>query len=89
MVAWLKRDEGSRRYYSDQFEQVFGMPLDEAWQDWIAWERAFQRENLEPVRKFPITPHRDLVVRGRGLGLARVLRREDAADLRRRSAIRA
>ena len=27
-----ERDEGSRRYYADQFEQVFGMPLEQAWQ---------------------------------------------------------
>ena len=32
VVAWMRRDEGSARYYADQFEQVFGMPLDEAWQ---------------------------------------------------------
>ena len=24
VVAWIKRDEGSQRYYSDQFQQVFG-----------------------------------------------------------------
>ena len=28
VVAWIKRDEGSERYYADQFEQVFGIPLD-------------------------------------------------------------
>jgi hypothetical protein len=61
VVAWLKRDAGSKRHYADQFEHVFGMPLEKAWQDWVTFEGAFQRENLEQVRKFPITPHRDLV----------------------------
>ena len=28
VVAWLRRDEGSERYWSDQFNQVFGLPLE-------------------------------------------------------------
>ena len=56
-----RRDEGSERYYADQFEQVFGLPLEQAWQDWIAFEHEFQRRNLAEVRKYPITPHRNLV----------------------------
>jgi hypothetical protein len=61
VVAWTRRDEGSKRYYADQFQQVFGIPLARAWQDWIAFEHEFQRRNLAEVRKFPITPHRKLV----------------------------
>lgn len=61
VVAWIRRDEDSRRYYSDQFEHVFGVPLEQAWQEWIAFERDFQRKNLEEVRKHPITPHNPLV----------------------------
>ena len=51
VVAWLRRDEGSQRYYSDQFQQVFGIPLEQGWQEWIAFEHAFQRRNLEEIRK--------------------------------------
>ncbi len=61
VVAWLKRDAGSRRHYADQFQHVFGMPLEQAWQDWIVFEHDFQRRNLAQVRQQPITPHRDLV----------------------------
>jgi hypothetical protein len=53
---WLKRDEASRRSYADQFEQVFGIALEQGWRDWIAFEREFQRANLERVREHPITP---------------------------------
>jgi hypothetical protein len=60
VVAWYRRDEGSERYYSDQFERVFGLPLEQAWQDWIAFERGFQRRNLDAVRAHPVTPHRTL-----------------------------
>jgi hypothetical protein len=56
VVEWMRRDEGSKRYYSDQFEHVFGLPLDQAWQDWIAFEHEFQEANLAEVRKHPITP---------------------------------
>jgi hypothetical protein len=61
VVAWLRRDEGSARYYSDQFQQVFGIPLEQGWRDWVAFEREFQQRNLAEVRKHPITPHRKLV----------------------------
>ena len=60
VVEWLKRDEGSKRYYADSFQQVFGVPLDQAWQDWIAFERQFQQRNLQEVRQFPLTPYRKL-----------------------------
>jgi len=66
VLAWLRRDEGSARYWSDQFEQVFGLPVEEAWQKWIAFEHEFQRRNLAEVRNFPITPQRPLV--GSALG---------------------
>jgi hypothetical protein len=60
VIDWIKRDDDSKRYYADQFEHVFGLPLDKAWHDWIAFEHAFQRKNLEEVRKFPITPQHNL-----------------------------
>ncbi len=63
VVKWLRRDEGSKRYYADQFEAVFGMDVDKAWKDWISFERDFQRRNLAEVRQHPITPQRDLVAR--------------------------
>ena len=60
VVELLKRDEGSERNYADQFQKVFGIPIEQAWQDWTAFEHEFQRRNLEEVRKNPITPHRTL-----------------------------
>ncbi|HEY8048366.1 MAG TPA: hypothetical protein VIE63_04280, partial [Ramlibacter sp.] len=61
VVEWIRRDEGSRRYYADQFRQVFGLPLDDAWQRWIAFEHEFQAGNLAQVRQHPITPEHRLV----------------------------
>lgn len=66
VVDWFKRNQGSKAYYADQFVQVFGKPLDTAWSDWIAWEHAFQKENLLKVRQFPLTPSQRLSSRALG-----------------------
>ena len=61
VVAWLRRDNDSKRQYADNFEHVFGLPLERAWRDWIAFEREFQARNLRQVREQTITPHQALV----------------------------
>lgn len=66
VVQWVRRDEDSRPYYLHQFEHVFGKPMDDVWNDWIAWERTFQAANLASVRAFPETPVSPLVQRGLG-----------------------
>jgi len=60
LLAWWRRDAGSRRYYADQFQQVFGLSLDESWRRWIAFEHDFQRKNLQSVHEHPLTEFRDL-----------------------------
>jgi hypothetical protein len=66
LVEWIKRTDDSERSYEHEFERVFGITLDDAWQEWIDWEHEFQRRNIEAVRQFPITPHEDLAERGLG-----------------------
>lgn len=66
VIEWLKRGEGSKRYYSSQFKKVFGQSLSSAWDDWIKWEHDFQRENLKAVKQFPITPSEPLTDRALG-----------------------
>ena len=66
LVTWLRRQEGSKGHYSAQFEHVFGLPMDEAWQDWIEFEHEFQNKNLQAVRQFPITEYEDISDRGLG-----------------------
>jgi len=60
LVDWVARTDGSERYYAAEFEQVFGRPLDTAWQDWVAWEQEFQTTNLASIRQFPTTTYRDV-----------------------------
>jgi hypothetical protein len=80
VVAWIRRDEGSARYYADQFEQVFGISLEQAWNEWIVFEHEFQRRNLDEVRRHPITPHHDLVAHAIG-SISRVFYDEASGTL--------
>lgn len=66
VIEWFSRNEGSARYYASQFEQVFGLPLRVAWDEWIAWEKVFQQENLDRVREVPLTPGRRLTQQALG-----------------------
>ncbi|MEX0692132.1 MAG: hypothetical protein WD934_08520 [Gemmatimonadales bacterium] len=60
LLAWVTRREGSKRYFARQFRQVYGASLDDEWARWIAWERDWQRANLEAIRRNPTTPSRPL-----------------------------
>jgi hypothetical protein len=80
LIDWYARDEGSERYYADQFEQVFGRELDDVWLDWIAWETEFQTENLDRVQQFPITEDRALTAQALG-SVSRAYMDPDSGDL--------
>jgi hypothetical protein len=66
VIEWTARREGSRGYYATQFHHVFGRSLEEAWKEWVDDEHAFQRKNLEEVRRYPITPYRDVTTHALG-----------------------
>ena len=66
VVDWLKRSDDSEAYYSKQFLKVFDKGLEEAWNDWIAFEHEFQAANLESVRQHPLTPATPMTARTLG-----------------------
>lgn len=66
VIEWAARREGSRAYYASQFRKVFGVSLEEGWSQWIAGERTFQLANLAAIRKFPVTPFKDVTNRALG-----------------------
>ncbi len=66
LIAWIRRQEGSKGHYAADFEHVFGLPLNQARQEWIDFEHEYQAKSLDAVRQFPITPHSDLSNRGLG-----------------------
>jgi hypothetical protein len=45
---------------------VFGRPLDDVWDDWIAFEHKFQQHNLDALAKYPLTDVKHLSPRGLG-----------------------
>jgi hypothetical protein len=66
VVRWVSRHDGSKAYYSRNFEAVFGKPLDQAWAEWIEFEKEFQQANLAAIRTYPTTPYRDVSKKGLG-----------------------
>ncbi len=66
LVKWVARAPGSKPYFASQFRKVYGRSLDQGWKEWIAWERGFQQANLDSIRRYPITPYRDLSPRALG-----------------------
>ncbi len=55
MIEWVKRKDGSKRLFSAQFKHVFGKPINEGWDEWIEFERDFQRRNIKTIGQNPVT----------------------------------
>jgi hypothetical protein len=55
ILDWVKREEGSKSFFSKQYKQVFNMPIHKGWSDWINFEKEFQNENIQLIRKNAIT----------------------------------
>ena len=60
LLRWVTRTNGSKAYYAASFRQVYGMPIERAWSDWIAFERGFQQKNIATIRQYPTTPYKDV-----------------------------
>jgi hypothetical protein len=63
---WLRRSQDSKAFYASQFRHVFGKPLDDVWDDWLAFEHKFQERNLAELAKYPLTDAKHLSPRGLG-----------------------
>lgn len=48
---WIVRQDGSSAFYATQFRRVYGRALADVWDEWIQWERDFQRDNLDSLRR--------------------------------------
>ncbi len=51
----FNRSDSSKKFYASQFENVFGLTVDDAWEDWIEFEKDFQWKNIEAIREYPLT----------------------------------
>jgi len=66
LIRWFQLGEGDKPGYLDQFSHVFGLPVEEAWNDWIAFEQTFQQQNLAQLRQFPPTQGAPMAEQGMG-----------------------
>lgn len=66
VVAWTRRTGGTQGYFAAEFKRQFGRSLDDAWRDWLLFEQAFQQENLDSIRQYPVTPIRPLTSQALG-----------------------
>jgi hypothetical protein len=66
LIEWIKRTRDSNRAYDKEFKRVFGFSLNEAWANWIQFEREFQQRNLAVIREYPITEYENLADGGLG-----------------------
>ncbi len=60
LMEWFNQTEESDGYFSVDFKRVFGRPLDDAWSAWIAFEHEWQKENLDSLRRYPVTRFRPI-----------------------------
>jgi len=58
LINWISRSKGSKRYYAGQFRNIYGIPIDHEWENWINWEHSWQQSNLDSIRVSPVTKGR-------------------------------
>ncbi|HLF55618.1 MAG TPA: hypothetical protein VI942_02110 [Thermoanaerobaculia bacterium] len=66
LIEWVARTPGTAPFYATRFREVFGMPLEQAWNEWIAAEALFQQANLDRLRENPVTATTPLSERALG-----------------------
>lgn len=60
LIKWVTRTNGSSAYFALEFERLYHLTLDDAWIQWIEWERQFQRSNLDSIQQYPVTAFRSI-----------------------------
>jgi hypothetical protein len=80
LIDWLRRSDGTERYYARDFQRVYGKSIEDAWRDWVVWEHEFQMANLAAVREHPITPFKPIARRALG-AISRAYLSKDKATL--------
>ena len=65
-VDWLRRPDNSKAFYAARFREVFGKRLDDVWDDWIRFEREFQKANLAKLAQYPLTQTQPISPNGLG-----------------------
>src|SRR5689334_14003669 len=60
LIRWTSRTSGSKAYYASAFKDEYHISLEQAWQNWIGFEKEFQQQNINIIREHPTTPYKDV-----------------------------
>jgi len=58
---FYSRNDTSRRFYASQFKHVYGIRIQDEWNNWVKWENGFQHDNLARIRENPVNTYRPLL----------------------------
>ncbi len=72
LLEWVSRTDESKRFYANQFRNVYGNSLDDEWSMWIEFETSWQQQNLERIRQNEVTEREVLSRRPLG-GVSRAI----------------
>ena len=55
LIEWIKRKDGSKRGFASSFKQTFGVPISKSWDDWIEFEKKFQKNNIKKINESSVS----------------------------------
>lgn len=55
IIEWVKRSKDSKAFFAGQFKNVFGISIGNGWDDWIEFEKKWQKENIRSIEENPVT----------------------------------
>ncbi len=55
LFRYYNRTEGSKRFFSSQFKNIYGKKLIDVWNEWREFEEQYQKENLKKIEEYPLT----------------------------------
>lgn len=56
LKSFYSRNDSSKTFYASQFKQIYRQPVRKVWNEWIESEYRFQKENIDRIKTFPLTP---------------------------------
>ncbi len=55
LMDFYTRSDSSYSFFASQFKKVYNIDLQSEWDNWIEYEKKFQIENIQEIRKHPLT----------------------------------
>lgn len=55
LFRFYNRTPDSKRFFANQFKNVYGKPLRKVWEEWKEYEELHQKDNLAAIEEYPVT----------------------------------